>query len=89
MTRLEVILETVSEILEGSKRNWSKKKRSQHAAETSSYANERLNRAEEEGDKGKIKKAREEATRAEERLETLRDPVLKRRAEEKGRRNKK
>jgi hypothetical protein len=32
MTRLEVILETVNELLEGSKRKWSKEKRMKHAA---------------------------------------------------------
>lgn len=39
MTRLEVILETVAELLEGSKRKWSREQRSAHAQATETIAN--------------------------------------------------
>ena len=38
MTRLETILETVAELLEGSKRNWSEEKRLKHARGTKEAA---------------------------------------------------
>jgi hypothetical protein len=38
MTRLEIILETVNELLEGSKRKWSKEKRREHARGTKEAA---------------------------------------------------